>query len=368
MLLRLVLLSVAATLLLPSAAQARRQVPFGWLGVVADGPLTDGMADSGAEWDRLAGSGAESVRVAVRWVAVQPSAGAAPQLSAVDATVLAAAARGLTVLPVVQDTPGWAARDAGAGTASPPRDPADLAAFLRVLAARYGPRGTLWAEHPEVRPVPVRRWQVWNEPNLSRYWSEQPFAARFVRLLRAARRSLRQVDGGARVVLAGLPNQSWRALESIYAAGGRGTFDVVALHPYTGRPKNVVRLVSYARRVMKRHRDSRMPVWVTELSWPAAKGKVQGTPGFETTERGQAARLREALERLAAARRRLRIGAVYWYTWLSAEGTGSAFTWSGLRRLRGGAVISARSLAVYSSAAKRLEGCAKRPGDARRCR
>jgi Glycosyl hydrolase family 53 len=368
MLRRLVLLSVAAALLLPATAQAKRQVPFGWLGVVADGPLTDGMADSGAEWDRLAGSGAESVRVGVRWAPAQPSAGAAPQLAAVDATVLAAAARGLTVLPVVQDTPGWAALDPGAGTTSPPRDPADLAAFLRALAARYGPAGTLWAEHPEVRRVPVRRWQIWNEPNLTRYWSEQPFAARFVRVLRAGRRALREVDRGAQVVLAGLPNRSWTALESIYKAGGRGTFDVVALHPYTGQPKNVVRLVTYARRVMRRHHDARMPVWVTELSWPAAEGKVQGTPGFETTERGQAARLREALKRLAAERRRLRIGAVYWYTWLSAEGTGSAFTWSGLRRLRGGAVFSARSLAVYANAAKRLEGCAKRPGDARRCR
>jgi hypothetical protein len=368
MLRRLVVLSFAAALLLPATAQAKRQVPFGWLGVVADGPLTDGMADSGAEWDRIAGSGAESVRVAVRWAPAQPAAGAAPQLAAVDATVLAAAARGLTVLPVVQDTPAWAALDPGAGTASPPRDPAHLAAFLRALAARYGPSGTLWAEHPEVRRAPVRRWQVWNEPNLTRYWSEQPFAKRFVRLLRASRRALRAVDRGARVVLAGLPNRSWTALRSIYAAGGRGTFDVVALHPYTGRPKNVVRLVSYARRVMRRYHDTRMPVWVTELSWPAAKGKVQGTPGFETTETGQASRLREALRRLSAERRRLRIGAVYWYTWVSAEGTGSAFSWSGLRRLRAGAVFSAPSLEVFASAAKRLEGCAKRPGDARHCR
>jgi DNA-binding NarL/FixJ family response regulator len=38
-----------------------------------------------------------------------------------------------------------------------------------------------------------------------------------------------------------------------------------------------------------------------------------------------------------------------------------------LRRLRGGALISAPSLTVFRAAARKLEGCAKRPGDARHC-
>jgi hypothetical protein len=343
-------------------------VPYGWLGVVADGPLTETAHGSAGEWNRLAGSGAESVRVAIRWTAAQPAAGATPDLAATDAVVLAAAARGLGVLPVVQDTPAWAASDAAEGVASPPRDARRYAAFLRALVVRYGPRGTLWAEHPEVRARPVRAWQVWNEPNLTRYWARQPFARRYVRLLRTARRAVRGADRGARIVLAGLPNRSWQALDAVYAAGGRGSFDAVALHPYTGKPRDVVRLVELARGVMRRHHDARRPVWITELSWPAAKGKVAGTPGFETTERGQASRLREALRRLARARRSLRIERVYWYTWLSAEEGSSAFGWSGLRRVRAGSVVSAPALAAFHAAARRLEGCAKRPGDAARCR
>ena len=46
---------------------ASRQVPRGWLGVTADGPLTDSAFGTPAEWDRLAGSGAESVRTAFWW-------------------------------------------------------------------------------------------------------------------------------------------------------------------------------------------------------------------------------------------------------------------------------------------------------------
>ena len=61
-----------------------------------------------------------------------------------------------------------------------------------------------------------------------------------MRLLRASRRALRAADPGARKILAGLPNYCWSALRKVYKAGGRGAFDVVALHPYTGRPRNVV--------------------------------------------------------------------------------------------------------------------------------
>ena len=76
------------------------------------------------------------------------------------------------------------------------------------------------------------------------------------------------------------------------------------------------------------------PLWVTELSWPAASGKARRRDGFETTEKGQAQRLRTGLDCCSrAARRKLRIGRVYWYTWLSARGRPtSAFGWSGLRR------------------------------------
>jgi hypothetical protein len=121
---------------------------------------------------------------------------------------------------------------------------------------------------------------------------------------------------------------------------------------------------------MARRGDGRMPVWVTELSWPAAKGKttVQHND-FETTEQGQSQRLKSGLPLLAGDRRRLRIGRVYWYTWLSHEGiTDSAFDFSGLRRVRGGQLVSAPALTVFTRLARRLQGCAKRPGDARRCR
>ena len=255
----------------------------------------------------MVGAGVESVRAAVRWYELQPygsaaevppadaarfrDAGGVPtDFTALDAVVAAAAARGLAVLPVVQCAPAWAARTPGRHHRRRRADPATFGRFLAALAGRYGPRGSLWAERPDLPRVPVRAWQVWNEPNLTRYWSEQPFAPSYVRLLKAADAALAAADPGATVVLAGLPNESWTALRQIYEAGGRGHFDAVALHPYTRRPKDVLRLVRSRAREMRQRGDGRTPVWLTELSWPAAKGKVPRPAGFETTDRGPGGR------------------------------------------------------------------------------
>jgi len=361
-------LAVLLCLLLPAAASASpRKVPQGWLGVVADGPMTaPGFPQD--EWDRLAGSGAESVRTAFYWRDIQPNSATDADFSRTDPVVLAAVQRGLSVLPVLQGTPAWAAEHPG-DEASPPRDPADFAHLLTTLVTRYGPQGSFWGEHPDLPRRPITDWQIWNEPNLTRYWNIAPWAPSYVSLLKAANAALKAADPTSRTILAGLPNESWLALREIYKQGGHGAFDVVALHPYTGRPANVIKLVRFARKEMRPRGDSRIPVWVTELSWPAAVGKTHTTAGFETTEKGQAARLAAGLVLLAHERRQLLIGRVYWYTWLSAEGSSpSSFDYSGLRRLRDGRIVTAPSLAVFKRVARRLEGCSKRPADALHCR
>jgi hypothetical protein len=349
------LIAVLALLAVPAGADAAsRRVPPGWLGVVADGPMTAPAGAAAGEWARMAASGAESVRTAFDWSALQPAAGATPDFSSTDRIVLAAAAHGLGVLPILEGTPAWAALRRGV-PASPPRDPGALAALVPALVARYGPHGSLWAQNPQVPARPIRAWQVWNEPNLTRYWNAPRWARGYVALLKATHRALRRADPRSQTVLAGLPNASWLALRAIYRAGARGSFDVVALHPYTGRPSNVVKLVRFARREMRRAHDRTRTVWITELSWPAAKGKTHGIPGFDTTDRGQAARLRRGIQLLADDRRALKIGRVYWYTWLSTEGGPNSFAYSGLRRVRHGRIVSAPALAAFRAIAHRLE-------------
>jgi Glycosyl hydrolase catalytic core len=346
------ILTLALALLVAAAAPADAAIPRDWLGVTADGPLIESADQHAGEWPLIAASGATSVRTAFYWQAGQPLGPETVDFTVYDAPVLAAARHGLGVLPVVFSTPVWARRRAD-DTASPPRDPADYAAFMTALVRRYGPRGSLWAEHPEVAARPVRAWQLWNEPNLPGYWSRQPFAKGYVKLLKSARAALRAADPRALAILAGLPN-GWDALRRIYQAGGRRYFDAAAVHPYTARADRVHRYVLAVRRVMRRFGDRRKPVWVTEISWPAAQGRIDDPIGIATDDRGQARRLRIGLTALAAARRRLRVRRVYWYTWLSAESSASVFAWSGLRRLHDGAVISTPALHAFRATARRL--------------
>jgi hypothetical protein len=345
--------TLAVLLCLAAAAPAAAAVPRDWLGVTVDGPVLESGPDYTGEWPMMARNGVATVRMAFYWSQAQELGPGPVDFAVYDEEVLAAAREGIEVLPVVFATPRWARADAD-NTASPPRDPADYASFLTALVGRYGPQGSLWAEHPELAGRPIRAWQMWNEPNLPGFWSPQPFADGYVALIKAAHRALKAADPGSRAILAGLPN-GWAPLRQIYRAGGRNAFDAAAIHPYTARPGRVPRFLREARKVMRRFGDRRKPLWVTEMSWPAAKGKVDDPIGIATTERGQARRLAIGLTALARSRRKLRVGRVYWYTWLSEESDKSVFAWSGLRRLRAdGAVVSAPALEAFRKTARRL--------------
>lgn len=345
---------VACTLVAGAAASpAAAKVPSGWLGVGIGEDLPTRQALLGSEFALMARSGVRTARVTFDWNVAQPFPGWEPWLGQTDGIVLAAARRGITVLPTVVGAPGWASDDAANGTqVLTPRDPEQYAAWLRVLIGRYGPRGSLWAEHPGVRPRPIRAWQIWNEPNLTRYW-RGAWADGYVRLLRASHAAVKAADRGAKVVLAGLPNYSWMALMALYQRGARGSFDVVALHPYTRKLGNLAPLVEANRRVMRARGDARKEIWITELGWPAAAGRARDV-GFNVTTAQQTRLLRGAVRELAANRTRLRIGRVLWYSWLSrGAGRTDPFAYSGLRYLtaRGG-VRSTPALSAFRAAAR----------------
>jgi hypothetical protein len=360
---RVLLIALLCLLAVPAVAEAGEgRVPQGWLGVTVDGPVSPSMA---GEWNRMATVGVETVRTSIRWSDLQPDP-ATIDFSSSDGVVAAAAARGLEVLPVVQRTPPWAALRPD-DPLSPPSNTAAVEAFFAALVARYGPNGTFWSERPDLPRLPIHAWQVWNEPNHAGFWSEQPFATSYVQTLRAAATGVRRADPSATVVLAGLTNKSWIALRELYDAGARGLFDAVALHPFTAKPINVLRLVHLARREMRRRGDGRLPVWITEMSWPAAKGKVPSTLKFRLTDSDQARLLDRAMKLLSAARERLRIERVFWYTWLSNETGPSEFDWSGLRRLRNDEAVSVPALKVFRRWARKLEGCRKARADALHC-
>lgn len=192
-----------------------------------------------------------------------------------DRIVADAASAEVRLLPVLIDPPTFhssAPRRPEPGT-YPPSDNADMARFAAVLVARYGADGSFWEMRPDLPRVPIRSWQVWNEPNIYPWWAPWPDAAAYTRLLRTVGAGIKACDPDAEVVAAGLPNshahlgpKAGPYIEGMYAAGGRGAFDVLAIHPYGNPTWQVMDQIEEARLIMDSHGDS-STIWVTEFGW-----------------------------------------------------------------------------------------------------
>src|SRR5579859_3664230 len=295
-----------------------------------------GTPELSRQLDLMVSSGVEGVRVVFDWSLAQPYRtwsdvpgdqtqnfasdgvdGVPTNFAALDALVAQAAAHGLALLPVVVGAPSWDGETFPHGIIRIPLHDAGYAAFCKALVLRYGPHGSFWSTHSPV--LPITTWQVWNEPNVPAFWPEQqPFAPRYVALLRAARAAIRGVDPHARIVLAGLANYSWTALRSIYRVrGARSLFDIVGMHPYTKTPQGVIQILSLARQVMRNHGDGAKPMLADEISWPSSLGQTPHDTGYDfaTTEAGQAHNVAAVLPMLAADRVKLGLIGVYYYTW-----------------------------------------------------
>jgi Beta-galactosidase len=141
-----------------------------------------------------------TIRIPTYWMHCEPRPGEY-DFEALDRVVGRAADAGIRVLPFVYGSPAWVAAE----PASPPlakEDRASWARFLRVLVRRYGPGGTFWEGRARKRPI--RRWQLWNEPNFPVFWAPRPSPAGYARLLATGARAVRGEDRRARIVLAGL--------------------------------------------------------------------------------------------------------------------------------------------------------------------
>jgi polysaccharide biosynthesis protein PslG len=276
-------LAVLAPLLAPGGARAAE------LGVVTDLTWGAAAADQEREYALLSDLGARWIRVEVNWAEVEPARGRyhAWSLGQIDAAVRRNRAAGRRVVILIGKAPRWASGSADQG--SPPRDPADYARFAAMLARRYAGDG-------------IAGYEIWNEPNIGRFWGGRPDAAAYVRLLRAAGGAIRAADPRARIVFGGLSTNDVEYVRAAYAAGAKGQFDVMALHPYScetrvERGNAPGSFLGYrAVRAFMAAQDDRRPMWFTEFGW-STNGERCGV-----SERAQAANLRASVQLMARDR------------------------------------------------------------------
>ncbi len=368
-----------------SPTPAPGPVPQGFVGVDVNGPAFGIASDPlSAQTGQMVANGVQSVRVVFNWTAVQPYAswsqvpadqraqfvdvgGRPTDFATTDQLMAAAAQRGLTVLAMIGFPPPWDATDNPGGLAVPSRlEP--VAAFAGALVQRYGPKGGFWSAHPELAPDPVRMWQVFNEPDVPYFWT-QPYAASYVRVLRAVHGAIKQADPTAEVVLAAMTNNAWDDLAKIQAIPGvNRLFDAVAVDPYSTTPRNVVLDLRLVRRQMNRSGEHEKRLLATEIGWPTARGHTSTWNPFDTTPGHAAADVAALLPLLGADRTWLGLQSFDYFTWMGDEDSAvDPFNFSGLLRLRDGRVTAKPALAAFRTGALRIEGCRRKGATAAIC-
>jgi hypothetical protein len=219
-------------------------------------PTGQAISDVGAGW----------VRIEFRWNEAEPSSKGSYDANIIaryDRAIDTARAAGAKVLVFVNGSPRWASGSRASMTK--PQDPADYADFMRYVAARYAGR--------------VSAWEVWNEENTTRFWSTGPNPSEYASLLKAAYPAVKSGDPNALVVFGGVSQNDYAFIEGAYAAGAKGYFDVMAVHPYPGSspPEPVwysngrIAPTSFTgfrevRSAMLARGDDK-PIWLTEFGW-----------------------------------------------------------------------------------------------------
>ena len=253
----------AAVLLVPRPSAASAERPFVY-GVT----IADASPAAGHGFDTARRAGFTHAYVVLDWQSVAPTRGSfawdAGRANDLDNFLTAARAYGLRLIVRLGKPAAWAGTPATLSAA-------DMESFAAGVAAR-------------ARGVAVA-YEVLNEPNLAYEWGGQPDAARYAQLLAAARRGIKRGDPDALVVSAGLAPHTGNApgtiedvdyLRGLYAAGARGTFDVLGIHPYGGNTAPdadpaecgiCFRRAEAYRQVMVENGDAATQAWVTEFGY-----------------------------------------------------------------------------------------------------
>ena len=205
--------------------------------------------------DLAAQAGVEWTREEFHWNLIEPTRGEYSDrvLAKYDRAIGALAGRGIRVLGLLSYENGWSS-----GIYSPFTDEqrADYARFAAKMAERY--RDT------------VTHWEIWNEPDLDRFWHPKPDATAYGLLVKAASEAIRAVNPAAKIVAGATSGVKRDFLLEMLDAAGVASVDILSFHPYCGdrawdrsdEPDDVRKLKAELKK-----RDINLPLWSTEFGY-----------------------------------------------------------------------------------------------------
>ncbi|WP_395308640.1 cellulase family glycosylhydrolase [Mycobacterium sp. AMU20-3851] len=259
---------------------------------IDDSPTTVGLADSNLmrlddidlinkQLDMMQSIGVQNVRVGISWLSTQLANGDFVwDNHKIDYVINEAHERGMGILAVLHETPGWARLDPDN---TPPMsgmpDPTKFGAFAGAVAEKYEGK--------------ISAIEIWNEPN-GRPFLNPVDPTGYTNMLKAAYDEIKAYDDpddpddditviagvlGSGVNLNGgtLLMNPTDYLAGMYAAGAHGFFDAISFHPYKNDMKfsdqenqreSPMLQLREMRAMMDSYGDAALKIWATEYGLP----------------------------------------------------------------------------------------------------
>lgn len=136
--------------------------------------------------------------------------------------------------------------------------------FAKAAAKRYGGQSTIW--------------EIWNEPNLEKFWSPQPNYKEYALLLKETAPIIKKYDKSGIVVapaLAGINGDSLWWLKKVLDERTINEIDAVSVHPYRlGNPETAINDYQKLKELISQYTDKNIPIVSGE--WGYTTGKQDG--------------------------------------------------------------------------------------------
>jgi len=304
----------ASTTHRPVSTASSSGVVFG----IADGSIPSLSASGQAqELDAIKAMGLTSVRVDASWYNTEFNGPGSYNWAPLDTTVSAIRSAGLTADLIIDQCPPWAAASGASGNFAQPASASTFAGFAAAVVQRYYGKGANYFE-------------IWNEPNISEFWSPGPDPAAYTADLKAAYTAIKAVAPSAMVITAGLAPAANNGntmdtvsfVQDMYADGAAGYFDALGDHPYTypNTPDSVILGSAWSemdqtspslRSLMIAHGDGAKKIWITEYGAPTS-GTTNNVSADEQST--------EIVDTIAQAKQLGWIGSLYIYSWEDSGG------------------------------------------------
>jgi len=163
----------------------------------------------------------------------------------------------INILGLLSYSASWA----GPSWNSAPYKDEDFVNYVGYVIGRYKDR--------------VKHWEIWNEPDDEQYFIPQDNMSRYTQLLKKVYFKAKQIDPECKILNGGLSKSIIMSLKKIYKNGGRGYFDILAIHPFVN-PLNSVDveriegLYKACKKIMVENADDKK-IWFTELGCPGVQ-------------------------------------------------------------------------------------------------